>query len=128
MLIECLDIIEKQLHQIVFDLQDRFRQESRENFPGPWPEVERRFKIARRQIESDEIDWHYVEGVGLTRSVLIWKRNLLKKAPKTGVLRRFLDIANSILGSLSGGLPVVEFIKEYKDMVEACLKIVRSIE
>ncbi len=61
-------------------------------------------------------------------TALIWKRDLLKKAKKLGVLRRFLDMANSFLGSLSGGLPVVEFIKEYKDMVEASLKIVRSVE
>jgi hypothetical protein len=127
-LVECLNIIEEQLNYIVFHRGDLFRQEFRENFPGPWEEVVKRFQIARMQIENDEIDWRYVEGVGLTRSTLLWKRDLLRKARQTGVLRRFLDMANSFLGSLSGGPPIVEFIKEYKDMVEASLRIVRSVE
>ena len=129
LLIECLNMIEEQLRSIIERQREKFRQEFREEFPGPlWEEVGRRFAAARRNIEKDEIDWRYVEGVGLTSSALIWKTNLIRKAQKGGVLRRFLDMANSFLGSLSGGLPVVEFIKEFKEMVEASLKIVRSIE
>ncbi len=68
LIIECITMIEDQLRHIVFDLRERFRQEFREDFPGPWPEVERRFEVARKQIAEDDIDWHYVEGVGLTSS------------------------------------------------------------
>jgi hypothetical protein len=128
LLIECLKMIEEQLQFIVFHLPEKFRQEFRQEFPGPWEEVQRRFASARDQIEKDEIDWQYVEGVGLTSSTLKWKSDLLDKARRGGVLRRFLDMANSFLGSLSGALPIVEFIKEYKDMVEASLRIVRSVE
>jgi hypothetical protein len=126
--LKCLNFIEVKLRQIVFDEKEKFRQEFRDDFPGPWNEITQRFAEARKQIENDELDWHYVEGVSLTSSVLIWKRDLLRKAVGTKVPRRILDIVNSFLGSLSGAIPVLEFIKEYKDMVEACLKIVRSIE
>ena len=64
-LIACLNLIESQLRQIVFELRDRFREEFRDSFPGPWEEVQRRFELARKQIRNDELDWHYVEGVGL---------------------------------------------------------------
>ena len=124
-LIECLNIIESELQHIVFEMRERFRKEFLEDFPGPWKEVQLRFDTARKQIQDDNLDWHYVEGVGLTKSTLIWKRDLLRKAQRTGVLRRFLDMADSFLGSLSDGLPIIEFIKEYQDMVEASLKIVR---
>lgn len=127
-LIACLDLVELQLHRIVFEQKDRFRNEFVEDFPGPWDEVKRRFEAAREQIRSDELDWRYVEGVGLTKSHLLWKRKLLEKAGRLGVLRRFLSMANSFLGSLVGALPVLEFVKEYKEMVEASLKIVRSVE
>ena len=127
-LIACLNLIETELRRIVFDQRERFRIEFRDDFPGPWMEVQRRFDLVRTQIRNDDLDWHYVEGVGLTKSDLVWKRSLLEKAARMGVLRRFLSMANTFLGSLSGALPIIEFIKEYKEMVEASLKIVRSFE
>lgn len=128
-LIECLNLIESQLHVIVFDQKEKFRAEFRDYFPGPsWNEILQRFELARRAIENDDLDWEYVEGVGLTNKNLVWKRDLHREAKRMGILRRFLAMANSFLGSLGGALPMLEFIKEYKDMVEASLKIVRSIE
>jgi len=94
----------------------------------PWPEIERHFQVARTQIQKGEIDWRYVEGVGLTSPTVAWKRDIMKEAAKQGVMSRFLKLANSFLGSLSGGLPIVEFIKEFKDFVEACLKLRRVYE
>jgi hypothetical protein len=93
--------------------------EFRDDFPGPWEEVQKRFESTRRQIRDDDLDWHYVEGVGLTRSELVWKKTLLEKAARGRVLRRFLNMANSFLGSLTKPLPGVEYIKEFKEMVEA---------
>jgi len=126
-LVECLDLTEKQLRFIVFERKELFRKEFLRYFPGPWDEVEHRFKAARTQIKADDVDWVYLEGVGLTKTTAAWKRDLMREAAKHGVIGRFLDLANSFLGSLSGGLPVVEFIKEYKDCVEGCLKIIPRI-
>lgn len=127
-LIACLDLTEARLSLVVHGDKKELRAEFRGDFPGPWNEVRERFELARKQIRNDEVDWHYVEGVGLTKSALIWKRSLLEKAVKVGPLRRFLSMANSFLGSLSGPLPIVDFIKEYKEMVEASLKIIRRGE
>jgi|SRR4051812_7397227 hypothetical protein len=123
-LIDCLHLIESQLRHIVFDLKGLFWPEFTESFPGPWKEVAHRFALAKKQIETDDINWEYVEGVGLTGPTLAWKRDLMAKAAKRGFIGRFLKFANSFLGSLAKGLPVVEFIKEYKEMVEGCIAVI----
>jgi hypothetical protein len=126
-LIECLDLIEKRLEEIL-TRKELFRKEFLEDLPGPWEEVRHHFDVARKHILADQIDWVYLENVGLTSSALAWKRNLLKKAARLGVVRRFLSMADSFLGSLCGGLAVVEFIKEYKEFVESCIKVNRAME
>ena len=35
-----------------------------EDFPGPWKEVQLRFDTARKQIQDDNLDWHYVRRCG----------------------------------------------------------------
>src|SRR4051794_2957043 len=104
MLTECLIIIETQL-QIIVGRKELFRKEFLQYLPGPWQEVERHFAGARKRIENDDIDWQYVEGVGLLGNNLAWKRDILKEAAKEGIMGRFLKLANTFLGSLSGGVP-----------------------
>jgi hypothetical protein len=48
---------------------------------------------------------------------------MLTAAIKQGVVARTLKIINSILGSMLAGLPVLEPVKEYKELVEAALAV-----
>jgi hypothetical protein len=122
-LVNLLTLIEQQLKILVHERQNLFRKEFRQYLPGPWADVERHFAEARRLIENDQLKWEYVEGAGLTGNTLLWKQNILKESVRQKVFGRFLKVANGLLGSLLQGLPIVEFIKEYKDFVEGCLKM-----
>lgn len=108
---------------IVFQRQDLFRAEYRDFFPGPWEEVEARCIRAVHDLENNQLDWKYVEEAGLVRDSLQFKRNMLTQAIKQGVVGRLLKIINSILGSLSKALPVLEAVKEYKEHVEAAIAV-----
>lgn len=124
-LIAILGEIRNQLYFLVHNKNKSiFRPEFREFLPGPsWEEVENRFNRALQQIENDELNWGYVEEVGLTGETAKWKHGILKACIETRVWSRILKMCNSILGSLSGAIPALEFIKEFKDSVEACLRI-----
>jgi hypothetical protein len=122
-LIALLTLTEQQLKTLVHERQDLFRQEFLEYLPGPWEDVERRFVLARQQIENGGLEWEYVEGAGLTGNRLLWKQNILRESVRQQIFGRILKVANGLLGSLSKGLPIVEFIKEYKDFVEGCMKM-----
>ena len=125
-LVEILKTIESQLEKLVLHSPRKFRKEFAKLLPGPWKEVTRRFELARQQIAGTNVDWAYIEGVGLTSTSAKWKQDVLDAAVKTGVWSRILKVCNAILGSLSGAIPAVEFIKEYKDCVEACLRVIRG--
>src|ERR1035437_1364873 len=127
-LIAMLTSIEEQLRILVLERPKQFRKDYLELLPGPWLEVQRRLETARKQIHDDQIDWQYVEGVGLTSKTALWKQKILTKSIRSGVWGRILKVCNAILGSLSGALPILEFVKEYKDCVEGCLRIIRSPE
>lgn len=131
-LIEILTTIEHRLDFIVSKaMADRhaqrgFRKEFMEFFPGPWGEVEHNFRLARSMIERDDVDWKYIEGLGMAGPTLRWKKRMLVESVRQGVVSRFFKVANSILGSLSKAVPPLEFVKEYKEMVEAAMKYVRG--
>jgi hypothetical protein len=46
----------------------------------------------------------------------------LDQTLKEGVAEQFLKVANSILGSLSNAIPLLEIVKEYKEHVEASMR------
>jgi hypothetical protein len=131
-LIEILTTIEHRLHFIVSEAmagpptQRGFRKEFLELFPGPWGEVEHNFRLARAMIERGDFDWKYIEGLGMAGPTLRWKKRMLDETVRQGVVSRFFKVANSILGSLSKAVPPLEFVKEYKEMVEAAMKFVRG--
>jgi hypothetical protein len=112
-----------QLKIIVFQRRDLFRSEFRRYFPGPWDEIEQRLARATVALNRDDFNWEYVEGAGLVRDSLQFKRNILTEAIKQGVVARLLKIINSILGSLTGVFPFLEAVKEYKEQVEAAIAI-----
>jgi hypothetical protein len=120
--------VERQLFIIVHEPQQsaRFRREFQEFFPGPWEEVAASFDKSRQMLASDELDWEYVEGIGLTGRMLDWKRRFLDETVREGGISRFLKVANSFLGSLSKVLLPLEAVKEYKEFVEAALKYLRG--
>jgi hypothetical protein len=115
--------IGEQLKLIVFQRPQLFRTEFRAYFPGPWREVEATLSRAVTDLEQNNFDWKYIEGAGLVRDSLQFKRNMLTAAIKQGVVARTLKIINSILGSMLAGLPVLEPVKEYKELVEAALAV-----
>jgi hypothetical protein len=127
-LIEILIEIESGLYNIVSVevtirpvRHGRFRKEFAQLIPGPWEEVSSAFRQARKQLETDQLDWQYVEGIGLTGDMLKWKKAMLDQTVRSGGINRFLKIANSLLGSLSGAIPVLEIAKEYKENIEAAM-------
>jgi len=122
-LIEIITDIRSQLQVIVFDRRELFRVEFRKYFPGPWRETEGLLNRAVDDLERDNFDWTYIEGAGLVRDPLKFKRDMLTEAIKQGVVARTLKIINSILGSLTGAFPFLEAAKEYKDLVEAALAV-----
>jgi hypothetical protein len=131
LLIEMLFTIEKRLYIIVFAHGDepgsqRFRKEFRQIVTEPWPQVENAFRDARNMIEREQLNWEYVEGIGMTGNWLRWKKRLLDESVKEGTVGRFLKFANAILGSLSKVIPPLEIVKEYKECIEGAQKYFRG--
>lgn len=122
-LITIVDDITIQLKIIVFERQGLFRTEFRRYFPGPWSDVEKRLGRAKAALERDDFNWEYVEGAGLVRDSLQFKRNMLSEAIKQGVVARLLKIINSLLGSLTTIFPFLDAVKEYKEHVEAAVAV-----
>jgi hypothetical protein len=131
-LIEMLVTIEKRLYIIVFEkdreasARSHFRKEFIRMLPGPWDEVEQAFKRARNMIEKKELNWEYVEGIGMTGDMLRWKKAMLDESVREGTVGRFLKFANAILGSLAKVIPPLEIVKEYKECVEGAQKYFRG--
>jgi hypothetical protein len=124
-LITIVTDIRTQLEIIVFQRRDLFRKEFQPHFPGPWRDIEERLNHAVEALEQDNFDWVYVEGEGLVRESLQFKRNMLTEAIKERVVSRLLKIINSLLGSLSRAFPFLGAVKEYKELVEAAVAIQR---
>ena len=118
-LIELVDRIERLLDRIVHD-PTLFRAEVRHLLPGPWEEIKSLFEKGRQALRKT--DWGYIEGVGLTRSGLWWKRDLLETDAKHGKLGAIVHRIDSLLGSLAKVIPVFEPILEYKEQVEASIE------
>ncbi len=108
--------------RIIVNKKDEFiRPELTGSFPGPWTEVLSLLDEARKKLQSQDIDWEYVEGVGLTGVQLKFKHDLFMKDRLQRKVGRILRRANSILGSLAKVLPILEPVKEYKEQVEESL-------
>lgn len=134
-LLEMLDVMQKTLYAIVLHLNGtkidepkfhnqnlRFRREFMPLFPGPWDEVAGAFNQASKSLREDNFDWEYVEVAGLTKTNLAWKKQVFDEAIGEGIIRRILKVMNSLLDSLSGAIPVLEIVKEYKDLAEAAIR------
>jgi hypothetical protein len=115
-----LGVLVRQLGQP--DSEERFRKDLVEYFPGPWHEVEKRFREARRAVQKSNMEWKYLEGIGMTGEMLGWKNRFLDETLEHGGVRRFFKVAISIVGSLSQVYPVLEIVKEYKEIAEAAIR------
>jgi len=127
-LVEMLVIVEDRLYRVVVELSHaapqsklKFRNEYAQFFPGPWEEIKTRFDQSRQIVQGDDLDWQYVEGIGLTGKMLEWKKRFLDQVVEEGGTTRFLKVANSLLGSLSTVIPPLEAVREYKEHVEAAM-------
>jgi len=95
---------------------------SKGSTPGPWAIIEDNIEKAREKLE--DVDWEYVEGVGLSRVQLRWKRDQLKDEVQRGTLGGFLNRANTALKSFVK-IPLLSFLEaviEYKENVEASIE------
>src|SRR5262245_38384262 len=117
---EILNIIRHELEQLVTQRLDLFRAEFKQYFPGPWPIIEDHIEKAKEQINDETLE--YLEGVGLVRRPLRFKRDLLKLEVEKGTLLGFLKRTNTILGSFAKVLPILEPVIEYKENVEASIE------
>ncbi len=126
-LIEILTNIEKQLYFIISERKDvygrpLFRHEFTALLLEPWAQVKAHFQRSKEMIEKDDLNWEYVEGVGMTGPWLKWKKWLFDETLKQRGVGRFFKVSNSILGSVSKAIPPLEAVKEYKEHVEAAMR------
>ena len=120
---EILAIIHEEIRLLVEERLSLFREEMQEHFPGPaWGEIQWRIDTARLQVESDAFAWWHVERAGLTGEQGRWKRDVLKSVVRGRIVGAILRSINSLLGSLSSALPILEAVKEYKEQVEASIE------
>jgi len=105
------------LGSLVTDRRYLLREELREFFPGPWPLMRQKFSAARRAVQR--LNGVYIEGYGFSLNEAQWKLRLLQKEAEDGNVKGFLKRANVVLGSLAKVIPVLEPVKEYKEMAEA---------
>jgi len=88
-----------------------------------WPQVEERLNSADLQIsgmrqEGDAL-WRELSAVGLTGNALTMKLSVLESVVAPWfAFGRVLRWINSFLGSLAEAIPGVDFVKEYKEMLE----------
>lgn len=72
-----------------------------------------------QDVQSDSSPiWTRLVGAGLSGPNLDLKRHLLATSAKDGLLKRFLRILNSWLGSLADAIPGAHPIKELKELLE----------
>ena len=126
---EILRIIRDELRALVTErVDDLFRTEFKSFYPGPWAIIEDDIEKAREKLE--DLDWEYVEGVGLRRVQLRWKRDQLKEEAERGTLGGFLKRADTALKSFAK-IPLLSFLEaviEYKENVEASIERLDEIK
>ena len=118
-----------------------------------WPEVERRIRRVEDEVESLRTEqdprWMNLVDVGMTGEALVLKRSVLKliiqaidKASQRSMqlerskripcssgstISRLFDWLKSALGSLTRVFPMLDFVKEFVEMVELAVRHQRSI-
>jgi hypothetical protein len=122
MLIEMLKWAEDDLYVVVFKKKHFLHADFQSLFPGPWKDIQGRLQQARHMVQHNNVRWKYVEGVGLTGESLKFKHGVYAQARTHGLLSRIFKVINSFLGSLSGGIPILEPVKEYKENLEAAME------
>ncbi|MGA2590389.1 MAG: hypothetical protein ABSH32_10770 [Bryobacteraceae bacterium] len=108
-------------------LIERLPATEKELFRKTWDEqVKVQFAEVVSQIQSVQAEgsplWTGIARAGLTGPSLDLKKHLLASAASEGLLRRFLRILNSWLGSLADAIPGVHPVKELKELLEEFLQ------
>jgi hypothetical protein len=117
-IIEVLQFTEK-----LFDLLiPRLIPSDRQMFQDAWdetkPVLQQQLSLLRSITSEEHPIWVALRRVGLTGKNLAMKLHFLAKAASGGWRKKLLDLLNKFLGSLAGGIPGVEPIKELKEWLE----------
>jgi hypothetical protein len=117
-IIEVLQFTEK-----LFDLLiPRLSEFDRQLFQGAWDEtkpiLQQQVSLLRSITSEEHPAWAALRRIGLTGKNLAMKLHYLAKAASGGWRKKLLDLLNKFLGSLAGGIPGVEPIKELKEWLE----------
>jgi hypothetical protein len=121
-----LTIIRDELEKIVRNQPELFRSGLLAYLSDLWPDIADRIERARDKVA--EVDWTYVEGVGLVGRALAAKLGLLNEELKEGGrLEAFFKRANSLLGSLAEIIPILHGVKEYKEHVECSISELQTL-
>jgi hypothetical protein len=107
----------------LFDLLiSRFDEPDLSLFQNAWnetrPVLDQHISLLGSVTSESNPVWTAIQRVGLTGNNLKMKLHYLAKAASGGWRKKLLDLLNKFLGSLAGGLPGVEPIKELKEWLE----------
>ena len=122
-----LNEVEELLQGVLDRRAELLPQDLHDYFLNAWQQVRISFSRARQSLSN--VVESRLEEIGLTGSQLALKlfgfRRLLPLLGpgvwRVRVLKRILNWANIILGSLGAVLPPVELAKEYKDAIERAI-------
>jgi hypothetical protein len=139
-LAEMLLVIQQELYRIVTNRR-LFVRDSQELLLRVWGEIEAIIARVIGLLRQGEVEWTALENTGLTGTMLQVKYALLMQARQEaarvpfadvlipgGSLRgrrgrdRLFQLMNSFLGSLAKALPILEPVKEYKEIVEGSIR------
>ena len=106
----------------------RIPQGERRRFTAAWQQqIRASLDVVIARVEALEAEdsplWTRLVEAGLSGPSLELKRHLLASALGGGLLRRFLRLLNSFLGSLAKAIPGVHGVKELKELLEEFLPV-----
>ncbi len=118
---EFLRLVREELFTIIDKRLGDLPSELRGHAKDSWPEIDVRIKEAREQLRG--VSEKRLGELGLTGSSLKLKIQGFMLARASGRMRRIFDWINTILGSLSGALPILEPVEEFKEALEHSLPL-----
>jgi|SRR5208282_2831688 len=121
-LVEVLEFTEK-----LFDLLiPKLKQGDKQLFEEAWnetrPTLQQQVTWLKTITSEENPIWMAIKRVGLTSKNLAMKLHYLAIAASGGWRTKLFDLLNKFLGSLAGGLPGIEPIKELKEWLESVVE------
>jgi hypothetical protein len=117
-IIEVLQFTERLFNVLIPKLNEFDRRLFQDAWNETRPILEQQVSLLQSITSEQHPLWSAIQRVGLTGRNLAMKVHYLAKAASGGWRKKVLDLLNKFLGSLAGGLPGVEPIKELKEWLE----------